>query len=263
MHSVAKKVAKRKIDPPVLTKEIKVKKVDSTMKVKKSSSKAELIMQLEELLLKYDALKKENYKNTDLIAKLKKNNSKHESANVSVARETQTDNGLSLKCMECNFESDSKEELQWHMHENHGWSNILFDGSDTAAIEREPGLICKQCKYRAEDIYDYDGHFWSEICTDPTVQKQTEDADSLSCDFCDEKFRKLRKLMKQEKLHHAESIHPCWNHASGKCEYGDEECWFSHSIEMEGMEQTFECNNCDETFDVKAKLLYHRKKHHV
>jgi hypothetical protein len=83
MHSVAKKVAKRKIDPPVLTKEINVKKVDSTMKVKKSSSKAELIMQLEELLVKYDALEKENYKNIDLIAKLNENNS--ESANVTVA----------------------------------------------------------------------------------------------------------------------------------------------------------------------------------
>ena len=60
---------------------------------------------------------------------LNENNS--ESANVTVAIETQSDNGLSLKCMECNFESDSKEELQWHMHGDHGWSNILLDGSDT------------------------------------------------------------------------------------------------------------------------------------
>ena len=35
MHSVAKKVAKRKIDPPVMVKDIKVKKVNTTMKVKK------------------------------------------------------------------------------------------------------------------------------------------------------------------------------------------------------------------------------------
>ena len=44
MHSVPKKVAiKRKIDPSTNAKEIKVKKVDTNMKVKKSATKAELI----------------------------------------------------------------------------------------------------------------------------------------------------------------------------------------------------------------------------
>ena len=47
--------------------------------------------------------------------------------------------------------------------------------------------------------------------------------------------------MKHKKLHHAESITPCWNHAGGKCEFGDEECWFSHE---EKYEPIFKCNSC-------------------
>ena len=70
--------------------------------------------------------------------------------------------------------------------------------------------------------------------------------------------------MKHKKIHHAMRINNCWNNAGGKCEFGEEESWFSHSIENgTDREKTFECNNCDETFDVKAKLLYHRKKHHL
>ena len=61
------------------------------MKVNKSSTKAELILQLEEV-----------------IAKLKENNSHFESGTIAFAKETQTQSNLSLKCIEYNFESDSK-----------------------------------------------------------------------------------------------------------------------------------------------------------
>ena len=153
------------------------------------------------------------------------------------------------------------------MHENHGWSNILIDGGDQRSdhIEREPGLICKECKYKAEDIYDYDGHVWSEICTDPTVQKEREADHSLSCEFCEEKFGKLRNLMRHKKSQHEESINLCWNYASGNCKFGEDDCWFSHSNgdETRRGDSSFECNNCDETFSVKARFLHHMKKHHV
>ena len=89
------------------------------------------------------------------------------------------------------------------MYENHGWPNIV-EISDNDRIGREPGLICKECKYKAEDIYDYDGHVWSEICTDPTVQKEQECNDSLSCEFGEDKFARLRELMQHKKKPHAE-----------------------------------------------------------
>ena len=74
MHYVPKKVVKRKTDSPMHAKDIKVKKVDTTVKVKKSSTKAELICQLEELHQKYDALENEHHKNIEVIASLKENN---------------------------------------------------------------------------------------------------------------------------------------------------------------------------------------------
>ena len=57
------------------------------------------------------------------------------------------------------------------MYENHGWPNIVeIRVNDN--IECKSGLICKECRTKAEDIYDYDGHLCSEKCNDPTVQKR-------------------------------------------------------------------------------------------
>ena len=61
-------VAKSKTDSPNQAKEMKVKKVDNTVKVQKSATKAELILQLKELHQKYDPLEKEHLKNIDIIA---------------------------------------------------------------------------------------------------------------------------------------------------------------------------------------------------
>ena len=252
MHSVAKRVSKRKIDPTTHSKETKVKKVDAIMKVKKSSSKAELIVQLEELIQKYDVLEKEHHKNIDVIARIKSGKSESHLESQKDTKGTQTEN-LDVNCIECTLVSVSKDDLRWHMHKTHGWTNIKNTGSkeDSDYIEREPGLICKEGNYQAEDMYDYDGHVWTEICTDPTGQKQNEKDQNLSCDFCEENFNKLKELMKHKKAQHEENVQLCWNYASGTCDFSDEECWFGHE---EKNESTFKCNSCDETFAARANL---------
>ena len=261
MHSVAKKVAKRKIDPTTHSKETKVKKVDAIMKVKKSSSKAELIVQLEELIQKYDVLEKEHHKNIDVIARIKSGKSESHLESQKDSKGTQTENS-DVKCIECTFASVSKDDVRWHMHETHGWTNIKYTGSkeDSDFIEREPGLICKECHYQAEDMYDYDGHVWSEICTDPTVQTLNEKDKNLSCEVCEEKFNKLKELMRHKKAQHGEKVQLCWNNASGTCDFGDKECWFVHG---EKNPTIFKCSSCDKTFAARANLLHHRKQHHV
>ena len=120
-------------------------------------------------------------------------------------------------------------------------------------------LICKLCQYQAKDIYDYDGQVWSEICTDPTVQKESDQSQFLSCQFCDNKFALLRELMMHKKRQHGEKLNICWNYANGKCEFWDEKCWFLH---MDGSENKFECTACDKTFVIKDKFVNHKKKHH-
>ena len=86
MHSVAKKVAKRKTDSPMHAKDIKVKKVDNTVKVKKSSTKAELICQLEELHQKYDTLEKEHHKNIEFIASLNEKSAVFKNSSITCAK---------------------------------------------------------------------------------------------------------------------------------------------------------------------------------
>ena len=94
------------------------------------------------------------------------------------------------------------------MYENLGWPNIV-EIIDNDKIEHEPGLICTECYYKAEDIHDYDGHVWSEIYTDPTVQKENGDNHSFSCEFCEDKFTSLRKLMKHKKKQYVEMMMVC------------------------------------------------------
>ena len=66
MHSVPKKVAKRKINSvPEVGIKNKVKKV--YIRVKKSATKADLFLYTEGLEQKYDALVKDNNKNIDKI----------------------------------------------------------------------------------------------------------------------------------------------------------------------------------------------------
>ena len=102
-----KKVTKRKIDPPKHAKEIKVKKIDTIVKMKKSATKAELLLQLEEMTQKYDTLEKEHQANIHIISSL---NEKLERSTVIFAKGTQTESNICLKCIECNFECIFTEE---------------------------------------------------------------------------------------------------------------------------------------------------------
>ena len=75
----------------------------------------------------------------------------------------------------------------------------------------------------------------------------------------DNKFVLLRELMVHKKRQHEERINICWNYASGKCDFGSENCWFLHT---ERSETIFECNTCEKTFENQDKFLHHRKKYH-
>ena len=66
--------------------------------------------------------------------------------------------------------------------------------------------------------------------------------------------------MQHKKKQHTENVNLCWIYAGGKCEFGDDKCWFLHANKSES---SFECTSCDKTFPVKAKLLQHRKTTHI
>ena len=83
------------------------------MKVKKSATKAELILHLESLQQKYDANTTkydENTMNIDFIKALREKNSMMVKTSDRLIQETQTENEIIL-CHKCDYEADDRYEL--------------------------------------------------------------------------------------------------------------------------------------------------------
>ena len=260
MHSIQKKVAKRKLNvAPEVTVKNKVKKVET--KLKKSATKAELFQHIEGLEKKYDALEKDHAEKIDKIKTLEEDITKLERKNQAVAKETQTESGEDFKCIECNFEGVSKEELKWHMHKNHGWP----DSIDVSLLSTDP-RNCFQCGFEAEDMYQFDAHTWDEHDDDASNEEpgekalnETKQNSSHPCNLCDDKFEFKSLLMEHKKKEHTESVKECWNFSSGKCGYGEVKCWFLHSNTSKS---EMICNICEKHFPCQSEYLTHRKKYH-
>ena len=119
----------------VIVKEAKVKRVETNLKAKKVLTKAELEIQLKNLLEINDTLEKTNVKNMKIIVSfedkiqsleeqiqsLGKYNERYSSPEVLISKQTQTETDLKLKCEECNFEGANEREFGWHMGKYHGW----------------------------------------------------------------------------------------------------------------------------------------------
>ena len=132
----------------VMSKETQVKRVDKNLKIKKSATKSELMLQVQNLLNINDALEESNRRKNELLesfggkiqnleeqidylscketlicketqteAGLEKENSQERSS-----KQTQTQTNIISKCEECNFEVSTGNELDWHMSKMHGCS---------------------------------------------------------------------------------------------------------------------------------------------
>ena len=284
MQSVPKKVTKRKMNTgPDISKNTKVKKVD-TLKVKKSSTKADLLFYIEGLEQKYDALEKKHNESIDKIKSLEMEIIKSTEKNEAATKETQTISDQSLKCIECNFEGVFPEQLKWHMNQNHGWPEIVQTQSDKSqraedmdiSTESQGARYCVICDYEAEDMYDLEAHHWSEHEevdeVDHTRRKSSEtflayqkpkyEQRSIGCNLCDDKFETRDNLMKHKKINHNEKVAACWNFSSGYCEFGEETCWFNHSKDITSKPAEFKCNLCGKDFLARPSFLEHRKNEH-
>ena len=69
--------------------------------------------------------------------------------------------------------------------------------------------------------------------------------------------------MHHNKNEHIEKVANCWKYSSGNCEYGEYNCWFTHTkneIVMEPAE--IECNRCEQVFTARSEFLKNRKQVH-
>ena len=282
MHSAPKKVTKRKINAvQEVVIESKMKKTDSIEKLKK----AELISHIAEMVKKYDALEKKHKEKIDIIKSLEEKILRfNEKSNVKTTKETQTtqtETNLHLKCEECNFESENEQELDWHMRKHHGWPREHKAEEMDLDLDESQGVrYCVVCDYEAEDMYDLDGHTWSEHedveVVDHTRRKlervkhdrehveivNKEQLLKVSCNFCSEQFETRKQLMEHKKNDHNEKVALCWNFLSGNCDYGDDYCWFIHN-KGEKQKENFKCNICGHAFNTKNETQYHIKQEHV
>ena len=266
----------------VISKETKIKRVETNIKIKKVPTKAELEKQVMHLQQTNDALEEVIRKNKELLESFEGKIKNLEDQidylsfkDIVSSKETQTEShdALVLKCNECNFEATSEKEIGWHMGRNHGWPNDqnMEDMDETSSSQG--ARYCVICDYQAEDMYDLEAHHWSEheevSLVDHTrrtfegnakVEEPSVHQIVLSCEVCESKFKRLGELMKHKKDQHTEKVNICWNYVSNNCEFGDERCWFLHTNETE---QKFDCTLCGKIFQVQAKLLEHRRKFHI
>ena len=70
---------------------------------------------------------------------------------------------------------------------------------------------------------------------------------------------KVKGFIEHKKRVHIKNVASCWNFSAGKCEFGDESCWFSHSKNLDN----FKCNICGHVFKTKNESHYHQKRMHV
>ena len=70
--------------------------------------------------------------------------------------------------------------------------------------------------------------------------------------------------MQHKKASHKEKVNVCWNFSAGKCELGDDLCWFIH---CENSEETvikeIKCNTCENVFDNINNFMQHNKCEHM
>ena len=151
-------------------------------------------------------------------------------------------------CVECGFEASCKDELNWHMSENHGWPE---------AIE-EPFFTCKHCEenfHSKWDLMDHrkknhpekcrlcknfvEGkcHFSDDTCWYRHYLKEYEKLKEFKCGLCDKSFKLKDNFMEHRKKNHINIVPICKSYKEdhfpmqGLCIF-DDKCWYKHEEDI-------------------------------
>lgn len=255
------RLAKRKLEIKEVRKENQKetsKKHDKRcFEFTEKTTKDVLLKQLRVLQDKINELDREKKISEELINKLKDENAKH----------IETNQSLEVKIKN------------------------LEDSSTPNVIKTDSGellMLCNECEYPAEDIFDLGEHmfefhcsryesedvesFVCEICDDrfitqPELTGHNEkhhtvinNSEYIQCDLCEEKFQSKPEIMRHKKHVHANTVSSCWNYSLGNCEFGDSACWFIHS---ESESSKIRCKICNNIFLNKSEYHVHRKLKHT
>ena len=151
--------------------------------------------------------------------------------------ETQTlldpgDSELRIPCRNCVYVATCEEELNWHMDDEHDINTDMQYETDF------PCEICaKWCRTEADLTYHLKSHAYESESL-----SMNNGNDILSCNFCNRRIKTNKELMVHKKKEHSDKVEICWNYSTGKCEFGDDLCWFLHSNTSKSCE--INCNIC-------------------
>ena len=88
----------------------------------------------------------------------------------------------------------------------------------------EPDIMrCNECEYPAEDLYDFGEHMYDCHALSGSNEE------SISCNYCDDKFKARAEIMKHMKEKHNEKVSICRYFSAGNCMFGSKKCWYKHN----------------------------------
>ena len=155
-----------------------------------------------------------------------------------------------LKCDECIFETTSNSSLEEHVSLKHiqPRSNVTEDEFN-----------CKSCDFQTTSEHHLKKHF-----TLKHTLKVLKPDEEIRCRNCGETFLWKNNLMKHRKVSHANFVANCKNYQEEKCPFSSEKCWWNHNLklELENKAAAVVCYVCDEKFESKSELMFHRKNKH-
>ena len=237
----------------------KVEKVEEADQEKKDSTKEKAVLnmccgkKIKELEAKVEYLIREfsNLKKTKCMEKKGKTNEVAETKTVenktSHEREKPTTKSKKIKskqdkakkCDVCENEFDQDEELQKHLEKDH---------------KPKGQFNCDNCDMQATSFphlkkhMRLKGHYPS-----PSTK--------FDCRNCSETFTTYNDLMNHRRdKHEVKKI--CRYFLTGKCNYTEETCWFSHEAAQSRNQNTEKCKHCGNTFNNKKNLMMHNKTEH-
>ena len=124
----------------------KVSKVDKNLKLRKTSTKPELLLQIKALLELNDTLEEEIRKKSEVlegfgekIENLEKQLYYLSCKETMISQETQTEAVILSRCDECNFEAKNEKELGWHLGRQHGWQKQKQAGAELCQAQNKMG----------------------------------------------------------------------------------------------------------------------------
>ena len=91
--------------------------------------------------------------------------------------------------------------------------------SKSASVQTDnvDGMLCIECEYPAEDIFDLGEHMYE-------IHAEANEEYNESCHYCTQLFKTKRDVMLHSKKWHKEKVKPCRNFLRGQCDYTEIEC---------------------------------------